>query len=439
MIRDLAILAALLGLVWFVNGVNLGYEFALGDQGALAFGFILLASFIIGGMTRHLKMPRITGYLIAGLIFGPSILGRLVPVLGILTPEVVRELSIFNSIALGLIAFSAGGELKIEALRPRAGAIARLTVWRIVLLFFGTAALVIACGGLLPWPGGGGIGTTAGMAILFGAAALAKSPASTIALIIEYEAKGPMTTTVLGTTLLGDVVILIMFSVAMIAAKILLVAGATADIAFAGLIVWEVIGSLAIGTALGYLLAQYMTYVGREMPIILVALSFLALELAREMHLSGMLICLAAGFYVENFTGKGDRLIQAIDRYSLPLFVLFFTIAGAGLDLSVLAGMWPVVLFLVLTRLVLTWLSAWLGRRGDPELDLPGRTMWTGFVTQAGVTLGIAELIGREIPGIGPEIKTIIVAGIAVNQIIGPIAFRYGLLPFGRGHRFGLK
>jgi NhaP-type Na+/H+ or K+/H+ antiporter len=249
-----------------------------------------------------------------------------------------------------------------------------------------------------------------------------------LALIVEYHAKGPLTTVTLGVTILKDVVVIILFSIAMVAAKLLTGVGGELDLALVGLILWEVLGSLAIGAGLGYLLGKYIDTVGRESPLILLALSFFAMELAHNFHLSGLLLCMATGFFVENYTTKGDALIQAIERYSLPVFVLFFTITGAQLDLAVLRKIWPLVLLLVAVRTFAIWAGTTAGSVFAKDPPVVRKNLWLGFITQAGVSLGLATLIERELPGIGGPLKTTIVAVVAVNQIIGPILFRWGLL-----------
>ena len=434
MILDLAIVLALTGILWVVNATGLGSFQMIGDQSALAFGFILLASYVMGKMARRMRMPMITGYLVAGFVFGPYVLGALSPSLRILSPEILDELSIFNSIALGLIAFSAGGEIKLKAIRQSFKSISLVTAGQGVA----AAALVIP---VLLWVGPhfplfAGIDFVAmlGVAILMAVIAMANSPSTTLALIIENKAKGPLTTVSLGVTVLKDVMVIVLFSVAMVLAKALLAQQGELDASLLLALLWEVFGSLAIGFGLGYLMGQYMKYVGRELPLILLALSLVTIELAMDFHLSGLLLCMAAGFYVVNFTDSRDLLIRALESYTLPIFVLFFTITGANLQLNLLVGVWPLVLLFAATRA----LSIWIGTTGGSALakDPPQvrKNLWLGFLSQAGVTLGLSTLVAAEIPHFGNQIMTIAVAAIAVNQLVGPIAFRYGLVKSGEAH-----
>lgn len=433
MILNLLVLTSMVLILFLVNVTGIGSFFNAGEQAALAFGFILLASYVSGLIAKRAKLPMITGFLLAGFLFGPNVLGAISPALRFLTPQILEELSIFNSIALGLIAFSAGGEMKLEALRKSLRGIAFVSVGQSLIAASITLPVIVLLGSLFGPFEGYTTATLLGVGLLFSVIAMANSPSSTIALIIEYRAKGPLTTTVLGVTILKDVVVIVLFSFTMIAAKILIQDQGGINLWLFILILWEVLGSIAIGCGLGFLMGQYMKYVGRELPLIFLALSFIAMELAHDFHLSGLLLCMFAGFYVENFTNKGKLLIESIERYSLPIYVLFFTITGANLQLQLLLKVWPIVLVLVAIRTI----SIWAGTTGGALVTGSSKTirkyLWLGFVTQAGVTIGLATIIQKEFGQIGTSLMTIIVAAVAVNQIVGPVLFRYGLLKSGEG------
>ena len=428
MIVDLTVLLSILGLIIGINELGLGSFQNQGDHAALAFGFILLAAYLLGRIVKKIKLPMITGYLLAGIFFGPHILGAISPSFRILPAEVLSDLSIFNSIALGLIAFSAGGEMKMEALKERWKSIVSIITWQVIVVFAVMVVSVLLVGGYIPFLHDLSFKGLFGVSLIFAVTAIAKSPASTIALIFEYRSKGPMTTTVIGVTIVKDVVVIAMFSIIMLVSKQMLTTHAQADYRLLLLILWEVFGSILIGLALGWMLRLYMKYVSTMMPLILIALSFVALELSHEFHLSGLMMCIAAGFYIENFTNKGEQLMIAVERYSLPVFVLFFTVTGANLKIPLLIKVWPFVVVLVCVRLLSTYAGTYIGSRLAKDPPVVSRYSWLGFITQAGVTLGLAGIIGREIPGVGVEIQTILIAGVALNQLIGPVAFRYALL-----------
>jgi len=431
MIRDILKIVSLIGLMVVINISGIGSFFNLGEYSAWAFGFILLVSFLAGRVTHRAKMPMMTGYLVVGFLLGPYLSGDIWPSLRLLTPEVLEELSVFSSMALGLIAFTAGGELKIDSLRPRLRSILPVTAGQILITFSGVLALVLFAGPLFAVFGGSPFPTLLGIGLLLAVVAVANSPSTAIAIIVETKARGPMTTTVLGVTVLKDVLVVMGFSLALIGAKYLFASDAQPGWGYVLLILWEIVGSVGIGFFLGFLMGQYMRRMGREMPLILLALSFLAVELAQDFHLSGLLICLFAGFFVVNRTSQGELLVKAVERYSLPVFVLFFTLTGAELRVSEIAFLWPLVTALVVIRLAGTWLGTRAGAAFAGDAPKVKRHLWSGFVAQAGVSLGFANLIESQIPGLGLQIKSIIFSTVAVNQFIGPILFRLGLIRSG--------
>lgn len=156
-------------------------------------------------------------------------------------------------------------------------------------------------------------------------------------------------------------------------------------------------------------------------------------------HLELLLICMAAGFVIQNRSPEGEKLMNPIDRCSLPVYVIFFALTGAALDLEALKQTWHVALMIAGVRLTMIWLGAFLGGwlSGDPPIFY--RNSWLAFVTQAGVSLGLAAIVAKRFPEWGISFATIVVVVIAVNQVIGPIAFKVGLTRVGEARLEGQK
>ena len=148
---------------------------------------------------------------------------------------------------------------------------------------------------------------------------------------------------------------------------------------------------------------------------------------AISFHLEPMLICVTAGFWVRNFSREGELFMETIDRSSLPIYVIFFSLTGAALNVDALKETWLVAVLVVAVRFILISLGAYLGTSlsGDPPRFR--RMAGLSFITQAGVSLGLAGIIMRRFPEWGAILATTIVAIIALNQIIGPIAFKFAL------------
>jgi len=426
--RHVLIIVVLTFLVFVVNVVQTGLPHPFGDEAVMVLGFVLIGAWIVGRMTARLRMPMITGYLLAGLVFGQHVIGHLSPNLTIFSERALDQLSLIDGLALGLIAFTAGGELRVKDVMRRIKSIGAITVAQAVVVLVGVGGVIMLASSLLPFLDGQPHRIVLATALLLGMAAVAKSPATTVAVITEMGARGPMAQLMLAVTVVKDVVVLMLFSVGLITARILLDPAGGADTGVLLHVLWEVVGSLAIGILLGWLLSFYIRLIGRDLPVLVLTLSFLAMYLAGRAALSGILICMSAGFFVENFTDYGNRLIKAIERYSLPVYIVFFTVAGAKINVPALQSMWAIALVLIVSRLLFTFIGTWLGSRLTGGNNNERRLLWMGFIGQAGVTLGLASIIARTVPGIGGQLQTLIIATIAVNQIIGPILLRLALV-----------
>ena len=439
MIREILIIIFLTALVALVRTLGWHSSGIAGNEASVLFGFILLVSYLCGRLARRVRLPMITGYLLAGIFFGPHILGALGASFSGFSEQALGRLSVFNQLALGLIAISAGGELRMEVLRPRLRSILTVIAGQI-----GAALVIMIPAIFLAAPYFAFLSSFSrtsliGISLLLAVLALSNSPASTIALILENRAKGPLATTTLGVTVLMDMVVIILFSLVLIAAKLLVRPEAQLDLTILGLILWEVFGSILIGYMLGRLLGLYVKHLGAGLPLIMLALSYSCMRLAGEVHLSGLLLCMVAGFTIANFTAHGQRLISSLDRFSLPIFVLFFTITGANLKLPLLFPLWPLVVLLVVLRGLVIWSGTTVGSSLAKDAETVRNNLWLGFLPQAGVTLGLAILVFESFPEIGVPLANAIVAVVAINQIIGPIAFRFGLVRSGEARPLPLK
>lgn len=397
------------------------------DEAALCLGVVMIASFLIGSQLPQFNLPAITGYMLTGVLIGPSLLEHIFGTFPILSETGLRDLSLINHIALGLIAFTAGGELKLSELRQGWRSLLWITVVQSLVVLVGVGGCVYLMGQRMP---GFESITAQGMvvvAVLLGCTAVAKSPATTIAVINESRSAGPLTQVALGVTVIKDILVIAVFAVAFTVGRAIMEPeqGSGGDVVLE--IAWEIAGSLLLGAVLGWLLSVFIERFGEELPLVLLAAAFLAVYLAEHIHLHGLMICMTAGFVVENFSPHGEEFIEAVERYSLPVYVVFFTMAGAEMRLDSLLAVGWTPLILVTLRLLFTYVGTWAGARLAGESPLICNYAGLGFLGQAGVTLGFAVIISRGFHQIGGLLSTVIVAAVAINQIIGPIAFRYAL------------
>lgn len=435
-VREIALLVLVAILAWGAVELRGAYGLSAGASASvvtMTLGFVLLAAHLAGRLLALFSLPRITGYLLAGIVFGPQILA--------LVPNGVRDqLSVINELALGLIALAAGGELAIPRLLPRLRAIAWISGLQTVLIFAATvlALTVIAhlsssLGFSLRLLNGLDERQVLAMGLILGLVATANSPASTVAVIDETRSRGPLSTVALGVTVVKDVIVIVLMGVTLSLARVLMRAGNGFDWTLVSTLVAEVLVSFVLGGLFGAALILYLAKVGKEVAAVVLATVFLAFELSRtlgevlHLHLHFLLVAMAAGFVVENASEQGRRLIRGLETSSLPVYVIFFTLAGVGLDLKSLVGLWPLAAGFVLWRVGLIATTSWSGARLAGEAKGLARHAWTAFVAQAGVSLGLAELVALRYPEMGARIKTLVLAVIALNQLVGPPLFKLSL------------
>lgn len=393
-------------------------------SGTLLLGFLLLAAFVGGELARELRLPRITGYMIIGILFGPYSLT-------LLPQGTVRDFRLINELALSLIALQAGGELRVAGLRKRIGSIGTITLFQIVLTMVGVTGVVYFGRDLFPFLIGETRGTVLAVALIFGLVAVAKSPATTIAVITEMRARGPLTDTVLAVSVLKDVAILLMIAALIPLAVVLADPLRGFDFTQLREISFSIILSLLLGTLVGWLMIQYLMRVGAQPILFVLGVAFLVVELAHALQLeseSYILIGMAAGFVVQNLSVQGPSFIEALEANSLPLYALFFAVAGADLDLTVIPAVWKAGLLLIVARTVLIISSTYSGATAAGEVPIIRRYGWMGFIAQAGVTLGLATIVRARFGDWGADVAAIIIAMIAVNQLVGPPLFRFSLV-----------
>ncbi len=433
-LSQITIVAVLTGLVVLFHGNAIHH--IVDPTAMLALGFVILASYTIGSLVDVIKLPHITGYLIAGLVFGPSVahmVGSGAPAPfdeGILNESVIGQLSLLDTLAVALIAITAGGELKLESLRRGLRAILGILFVQLVTVLAAITGLVwLICGAVpsLTMPGLEEAGAAAiPLGLCIASIAFATSPAATIAVINGTGASGPMSRTVLSTVVLKDVVVVICFAIfSVLAGEKLGIAAIEGSLG--SYLATHIGGSIVAGVALGGAMALYLRFVGKELLLFIVGVVYTASYSATALHLDPVLLFLAAGFTVSNFSREGDTLIHSVERLSLPVYVVFFTLAGAKLHLDTVAQVWQYAVALVLVRIVAIWVGVYFGATigaADPNTKKHG---WLGFVSQAGVAITLAAVVGAKFGDVGRQLETLLIGGVALNELLGPVMLKVGL------------
>ncbi|NQU31488.1 MAG: cation:proton antiporter [Anaerolineae bacterium] len=397
----------------------------------VSFGIISLASRQIGAFFARHKLPLISGFLFAGVLVGPF-------VLDMIPSEAIPKLRFVDEISLGFIAFAAGSELYLKDLRDRLKGIAWVTTGLVLSTsIFGTLAFFFLTD-LIPFTQNMSVTSRIAISILAGAILVARSPSSAIAIVNELRAKGPFTQTILGVTVIMDVVVIILFAFNSEIADALLT-----DISLNAGFVLLLFGELALSIFLGYLLGKFIQLllsikirrVSKAIITLMLGYSvfisstflrhFSHNQLGTELLLEPLLICMVASFFVINWTPHRDQMLEILHKTGPTIYILFFTLTGASLALDVLSKTWQIALALFFIRLVSVFIGSFTGGTIAGEPMKNNAVSWMAYVTQAGVGLGLAKEAAVEFPQFGLDFATIMISVIVLNQIAGPPLFKW--------------
>lgn len=402
----------------------------------LVLGFMLLAAYSIGFILEQKGFPRITGYILAGLLLGPHFLK-------FFSKGAVADLEFLNGLALAFIAFCAGGELKLANIRNKLKSIIFLISGVTSVVFAGVTLVVFAISEFIPFMSGYNVVMKLAISAIFGVIAVARSPSSTIAVISETDAEGEYTDTVLSVTIATDVIIIIFFAVVISACEVLISGSGGVSAVFLLKLLAEIGIAFLLGFLLGKLIIFLIEKVKIEFPVVITAVGFLVVKFSHllgdyllkdheiNLHLEPLLICMAAGFAVQNFSKHGSEFLERMDSISFPIYIGFFAITGANIDVTVLKTAWLLGLIVVLARIIMIYIGSYISGKLSRDPPKIYKNTWLAFITQAGVSLGLLAEVVRRLPDVGTPIQTILVAAITLNQVIGPIAFKYALFKVG--------
>jgi Kef-type K+ transport system membrane component KefB len=418
-------LGALLGLFALLLGVERLTGSIAGDwqrtgRDLAAVGFFLLAGTLASSLLEIVRLPHLTGFLLAGIVAGPYVLHAV-------DHQTVADLSVVNSLALSLIALAGGAELRLEALRRGFRSLVAATVIQNGLALLVIPATFVLARDLVPFTRGMPLPAVFAVALLWGVVAITRSPSAVMGILSQTRPAGRLTDFTVGFVMSSDVVVVVLLALVMTGVRPLLEPGATLSLAAFGELGHELLGSVAIGTTLGLLLVAYLRFVNRQVLLVLLLLGLVVVDVIAYLRFEWLLTFLTAGFVVQNFSRQGEKLLHAIENTGEVVYVIFFATAGAHLDLPLLKTLWPAALLFFAVRAATAILGARLTARmaGDPpELRSWG---WAGLVSQAGLALGIAGRMQGQFPAFGAQFGALAVAAVALNELVGPVLFKLAL------------
>lgn len=380
----------------------------------LYLGIAMTAGLIFNRIVKKFNLPNVTGYLLAGLLIGPY-------VLDLFPSEAVAEMSLITNTALGFIAFSIGGSFNIANIKAIGGKVLVIT-----LLEACTASLFVILAVLLfrfPVP----------VALALGAIAAATAPATTLLVARQYHADGPVTRMLLPVVALDDAVCIILFSILTSIAAVI-ENGTELSIAEMILDPLREIGlSLVLGAGLGLVVAFCSrAFKSRANRIAVIVCSvFLCVSLADKWGLSALLVCMMNSAVMVNVSKESDKMLDVCDRWTPPLFLLFFVISGAQLNLSVLPQIGLVGIIYLLARSLGKYVGATTGStivKTDKNIR---KYLGLTLLPQEGVAIAMSQMVTGVLPAYGEQIRAVILSATLVYELTGPLISKLALTKAG--------
>lgn len=393
----------------------------------------LLAGLLMTRLFKPLHLPSVTAYLIAGVLVGPYCLGALhIGGLGFTSPDAVHALSLVSEVALGFIAFSIGSEFRMEDLKKIGKQAFGIGIFQalVATLFVDAALLVIHA--LMPDK------LSISQAITLGAIATATAPAATLMVVRQYKAKGPLTKLLLPIVALDDAVGLIIFAVSFGIAKTLVIGG----VDFVSIIVnpiVEIVASLSLGAVMGCILTwlEKLFNSNTNRLNMTIAFVFLTVSLSMlEFHIgpvhigfSSLLVCMMLGTVFCNICSLSFDLMERSDKWTSPLFALFFVISGAELELGVFADIVIVGVSVVyiIFRSLGKYIGAFVSAKATGCESQICKYLGITLLPQAGVALGMCTIAAASLPGEGSLIRNITLFAVLIYELFGPLMTREAL------------
>ncbi len=401
-------------------------------QTLLSLSIALFAALMLSRLAKLLKLPAVTAYLLAGILVGPYVLGQLgIPGIGFISMEDVKSYKLLSDVALGFIAFSIGNEFRLSHLKKTGKQATIIGIFQAVAAAVLVDAVLIGIHFLNPEK------LSLSAAIVLGAVASATAPAATLMVVRQYKSKGPLTDILLPIVALDDAVGLILFAISFGISKALIVN----KLNLVSIIVepiLEVVLSLALGAIMGVLFTFFEKFFHSRSKRLAMTVTFIFLTVAVSMldfHIFGvhiafssLLVCMMMGTVFCNICDFSEELMDRADRWSAPLFAVFFVLSGAELELSVFTD-WAIVLIgvaYIIARSLGKYSGSFISAKAtkcDPNIV---KYLGITLLPQAGVALGMA-IKAAELGPDGAIVANITLFAVLIYEIVGPLLTKISL------------
>ena len=380
----------------------------------LIIALAMIAGLLLTRIVKLVQLPNVTGYLIAGLLIGPYCFK-------VISVEALETLDIITVAALGFIAFSIGSEFKLSHLKAIGSKILVITACEALGAVILVDVVLIALGFPVP------------MALCFGAIAAATAPAATLLVVRQYHAKGELTSTLLPVVAMDDAIGLMAYALSVSAAKMIQNGEAFNFMATVVNPILEILLSLGVGAVIGAAVALSNRFFQSRASRLTISIAavLLGVGIAQQFELSHLLLCMALGATYVNLRDDAIQTLEQADAWTPPLFMLFFVLSGAELNLTVLPSLGVLGVVYIITRVAGKYFGAYIGctiSKSSPKIR---KYLGLSLIPQAGVAIGISQLVVKELPQYGASIQAVILCATLIYELVGPVITKYSLIKAG--------
>ncbi len=391
-------------------------------------GIILFAGFIFGELASLIKLPKVTGYILAGVLLNPELI-HFIP------KEITIHTDFITDVSLSFITFSVGGTLLFSKIKQLGKSITLITVFEAELAFlFVFIGLFLLAPFLIHISSASILTVYLPLALFFGALASPTDPSSTLAVMHQYKAKGKVSSTIMGVAAFDDIFGLLNFSIALSIAEVIVSGG---GFEFSTSIIsplYKIFGALFLGAIMGYILNRLSVFVKKEtagnLIVVIFSVLLTAFGLANYIGVDELLTTMSVGIIVVNFNPYQERIFAILTENTEELiFVLFFTLSGLQLDFSILFNYLPLALIFVILRFSGKYLGTKIGGNLSKADAKVKKYTFGGLIPQGGIVIGLALLIKQhaEFSHIADIIISVIIGATIIHEFIGPIFAKISL------------
>lgn len=378
-------------------------------------GIIIVIGIIGGRLANYFKLPNVSGYIVAGLLIGPSFIN-------LVTSQDIKSFNIINEMALGAIAFAIGNEFLLKDMKKVGKSVFIITLAEVIGAFVIVFLMMFVI-----------FKQTLEFSLVIASMSAATAPAGIVMVIRELNANGPLVKTILPIVAIDDALGIMVFGVCLSLAKMLSGVASYSAIQIIMNPLVEIIGSIALGFVIGIIMTYVVKKAKNKEELLTMIIGFILLGVgsANYFGVSPLLTCMMIGATLVNLKQNSSRIFNTINEFTPPINLLFFTIAGASLNIKVLSTVGMLGIGYIIARGAGKYIGATIGAKAVGSEEKVVKYLGMSLLTQGGISIGLSMIVRKELPQLSDSIITVILFAVLVYEIVGPILAKIAITKAG--------